>query len=112
MKRNNLFQENEFRNWLLNEKGMTHRVISDYVSRCKRVQNIFEITLNSSIKTEKRYISIMEDINSSHFLKNLKNANFKSVAATLRLAVRTYAIFLLGEKAIKYPKCYSIRISE
>ena len=86
--------KDSFREWLISKKAYSHRPARDMLSRCKRVERIFSISLDETIKTEK---SLDERL---HRLKNdadsyLKvGANHITSVGILRTAVRLYHEYL------------------
>ena len=86
--------KDNFREWLIRKKAYSPRPARDMFSRCKRVERIFNISLDKSIKTEKNLDELL------HRLKNDADSYLKAgvnhitSVGILRTAVRLYHEYL------------------
>ena len=86
--------KDNFREWLIRKKAYSPRPARDMLSRCKRVERIFNISLDKSIKTEKNLDELL------HRLKNDADSYLKAgvnritSVGILRTAVRLYHEYL------------------
>ena len=90
--------EYEFRTWLEHKKRITPRPISDYVSRCKRVERNLKISLDEEFKKDGGYSTMKllanaDDSALSSRLKFSEGAVIERGLASLRSAVNTYFEF-------------------
>jgi len=85
-------QDEMFRKWL--EKRYTSKkVVSDKLSRCRRVEKLFNINLDK-IKNNKAYDQLLSDINHNLEEKVDKNINFVLCKSNFRNALKLYKQFL------------------
>lgn len=101
------WDQKDFVDWLKTQ-GLSSRAASDYASRCKRVERIFQISLNKELINVDKFTSLMVDIQKyAKETANTRNAAY-NISGTLRLAVRKFALYLLGNKALSYPMNHSL----
>lgn len=86
--------KDNFREWLICKKAYSPRPARDMLSRCKRVERIFDISLAKSIKTEKDLDELLHRLkNDAHsYLK--AGASHTTSVSILRTAVRLYHEYL------------------
>jgi hypothetical protein len=86
-------QDADFRLWLENKRSIKGRYLSDIMSRCRRIERLLDMSLDSAVASEQklnRAISYLGH-NSKTYLR--RGADSKSVSM-LRVAVRYYAEFI------------------
>ena len=86
--------KDNFREWLIRNKAYSPRPARDMLSRCKRVERIFDISLDKSIKTEKNLDELLYKLknDADSYLKT--GANHTTSVGILRTAVRLYHEYL------------------
>jgi len=102
---NKLINEDEFRQWLINEKKYSKRVASDYISRCRKIQKEFNICLLDATDTKNKFIELTSIIKKEIWECDTSNIKSKySRFGNIKLAMRKYALFIhkYDEKELKY----------
>ena len=91
----------DFREWLVST-GLTKRVAGDYLSRCRRIQRVFNVDLYEAVSKETDYIDLLIRIwryaESNTNSQKAKHALNRS----LRAACKKYAEFKFPKKSKKY----------
>lgn len=97
----------DFSLWLI-AKGVSPRVASNYVSRCRRVEDKLNISLSAETISEKRFVVLMTRIQQySSDVASTKESAY-ALTATLRLAARKFAQYWAGKKAHNYPNSHGL----
>ena len=79
-------KQEKFKTWLENIRKLSKRPVSDYISRCKRVERELNINLDSD-----DILSLME--NDEEYDPIIINGNRKNGIASLKSAVSAYYTF-------------------
>lgn len=97
----------EFRQWLKTE-GLSDKVASDYLSRCKRVEEALGVCLVATTSTEDAFVQLMIDIH-SHVQNGSATTSAKyQTTGSLRSAVRKLARFAHGKRVDQYPSNHGL----
>jgi hypothetical protein len=82
--------DDNFREWLANSKNLSAKQIRDIVSRCNRVERVFNVSLDDVARSERKLETLFERTRSESktFLK--PGANQLLASSQLRSAVRKY----------------------
>lgn len=99
----------KYRNWLIEKKGITRTVASNYISRLKRVEKELNEDIDFCIETKNDYITLMEKTQTYIHKKEEDPKKRYALGASLRSAVKNYAIFKNPEMEKFYNdvKCYN-----
>ncbi len=96
-----------FRRWLQGD-GVSEKVASDYLSRCKRVQAALGVNLAAATVTEESFVQLMKDIQRySMSLSRVKTVNHR-ITGSLRSAVRKFARYTHGKRVDRYRKNHGL----
>jgi len=96
-----LTKKEAFNHWLINNKGVSPRVASNYISRCKRIQKEFNINLLSETQTIEKFNKLTIKINIYSRKKSTSTKSAYALSGNLISAVRKYAIFIHDHDEIK-----------
>ena len=94
-----------FRSWLT-RSGVSTRVAGNCSSRCRRVEVSLGLSLASEVASRKRYMALMERISDYAREASSTKQAAEALGATLRHAARKFAQYMLGDKALEYPRIY------
>ena len=90
-----IFDSDKFSEFL-RKKNLSRRVISDILSRCRRIEKELSISLVQSTDTLEKCILVMEQIN-TYSVKNSKTPQqLYTMGGTLRLSFRLFVEFQWG----------------
>ena len=98
-----------FQDWL-EEHGLSKKVAGDYVSRCRRVEKVLELSLLNSVKSEDRFVALLLQLNQFALVNTTSKSGFYTLKKTLKKSVSMYAEFVVGTKAKCYPRLYGSRV--
>lgn len=96
-----------FVNWLV-VNGISKRVAGNYASRCKRVEYNLGVDLCVEIVTEQRFIELMISIKRYSASVSKNKLSEYNLSGSLRLAVRKFAQYKIGNEALEYPACHRL----
>ena len=86
--------KDNFREWLICNKAYKPRPARDMLSRCKRVERIFNISLDKSIETQKNLEELLHRLKNDADSYLRVGANHTTSVGILRTAVRLYHEYL------------------
>lgn len=91
--------ETGLKNWLISEKNFGKKSAGDVVSRCRRIERILEISLDTSANTPEdlHHVATRLKEESSTYLK--PDVNKVYAVAVLRRAATLYSEYLALQKA-------------
>jgi len=105
-----MFKENkeDFREWLIEDKGLSSRAAGNILSRCKRLDGIVLESLHSSISSPESYLIALKKIKEYAKIEKQSAKTQYTLTATLRAAMKKYCEFINPETFEKYPNAYSL----
>lgn len=84
-----------FRSWLVHDKGYPAAVVSNHVSRCRRVERELALSLDASVNTDAGLEGVVDRIR-EEILTYASDKGRREGQASLISATRRYAEFLAG----------------
>ena len=91
-----------FKLWLKKNFNLSERASSNYVSRCRRVERELNISLKDYLHNKNSYMELMETIKKHSKEKTKTSSSQYALTATLRGAVKKYALFCFPKNAEIY----------
>ena len=107
--RKRLCKEEKFKSWLCGSANLSPRVTRDILSRCRRVQIALGIRLEVSVRNQQEFKKLTDQINEYAITQPLSAVARRNLANVLRYAVRKYAAFSVGLRALRYPNRFQSR---
>lgn len=106
-----MFQNNqeEFRQWLIKEKGLSDRVAGDTISRCRRLNKEVIGSIDRSVSSTESYLSALREIGAYSIKNKEKYSSQYTLGSSLRVALKKYCEFINPTTHKNYPNIYSIR---
>ena len=92
-----MLKEVEFRSWLLTVYELQPKSACDVLSRCRRIERDFDISLDDTLRTHEGFSSLILKIKDS-YTPELTSSKSKpySITGTLIRACRLYCEFRFG----------------
>jgi hypothetical protein len=80
-----------FRQWLTKSKNMPDKQARDVVSRCNRIERVFNVSLDDVVRSQRKLETLLErtSVEADNYLK--AGANQLTASSQLRTAARKYA---------------------
>jgi DNA (cytosine-5)-methyltransferase 1 len=103
---NSLRGESKFRRWLM-ASGINDKTARDIVSRCKRIQRIYEINLADTVNNSKNYLDVMKSLGDDVRTYSNSERPAYHIYGALRHALAKYSRFRKGQIVARGP--YSVR---
>jgi len=89
-----MIKENTFKKWLIEEKQYNEYSARDVLSRCRRVEKVFNIKLSKTVKSINGYNNIRQRL-LDEFHRYIKpGANTKKSVSAIVTAIKVYHNFL------------------
>lgn len=98
----------DFRDWLVNEKGLSVKVSRDIQSRCKRLDTEVLESIDFAISSPEFYLQALKNIRSYAIANNGSKSTQYAMTSTLRAALRKYCEYRNPESFNLYPNGYSL----
>ena len=100
----NLWDQDKFYKFLISRKQISHRVAKNYISRCKRIENLFGVNLLNETSSIEGYVNLCEKI-LRYSEKNCKTTKeVSTLSGNLRMSARAFALYAHGIKS--FPREY------
>lgn len=99
------WDSDEFYKFLVIKQNISKRVAGNYISRCRRIEMLFDVDLARLTKSPEAYLNLVEKIavyGEQHYQTRGEVMIF---TGTLRLALKKFALFFHGSK-VKFPRQY------
>ncbi|MGP9750089.1 hypothetical protein [Psychrobacter sp. AOP31-B2-9] len=105
-----MFKENkeDFRQWLIEEKGLSAKVTGDILSRCKRLDKCISQSIEEAVSSPQSYLIALKDIGTYATLNKQTAKSQYNLTATLRAAIRKYCEYRNPETFECYPSGNSL----
>jgi hypothetical protein len=96
----------EFKTWLIETNRLSPKAAGDIVSRLRRISNHIEVNIETAISSEESFIVLLKQIKSYSINHSTSKNSAYTLSATLKSALRKYAIFRHPKNAKKYLNLY------
>ena len=98
----------DFKSWLVKEKGLSKKVASDIVSRCKRLDNDILDSIDNSVESIDNYMIALEIIKKYAACNSFSIKGQYALSSSLRSAMRKYCEFRKPSEITRYPNGYNL----
>ncbi len=99
----------DFRAWLIEDKGLSAKAAGDVLCRCKRLDSgILSANIDIAISTPKDYLQALQDVGQYASVNRSSKTSIYSMAGVLRSALRKYCEFCNPDSFAYYPTAHSI----
>lgn len=105
-----MFEENRenFRQWLIDDKGLSLKASGDVICRCKRLDSEVIKSIDLSISSPEFYLMALKDIKTYAIANKTNKQTQYTLMSTLRAAMKKYCEYVNPKKFEQYPNGYSI----
>lgn len=86
-----------FREWVMETRGYSLRASGDAVSRCKRVERLLRVNLDTALRSAAGYERLQERVASETEFHLKPGASRRTSVGVLRSAIKLYRAFLVGQ---------------
>ncbi|KJG15289.1 hypothetical protein [Photobacterium angustum] len=98
----------DFKAWLMDEKGLSKKVASDIVSRCKRLDSDILESIDDSINSIDNYLLALSIIKKYAMQNSVSIKGQYALSSSLRSAMRKYCEFRKPSEINRYPNGYNL----
>lgn len=98
----------DFRTWLVTDKGLSIKVSRDIQCRCKRLDSEILESIDFAVSSPEFYLQALKDIRSYAIANNRNKSSQYAMTSTLRAALRKYCEYCNPESFSLYPNGYSL----
>ncbi|MCD9472917.1 hypothetical protein [Photobacterium phosphoreum] len=101
-------RKEDFREWLIEQKGISRRVAGNIISRCKRLDEEVLGSIDLSVSSVDNYLSALSMIKSYSLANKSKDSAKYAMSASLRAAIRKYCEYRNPDDILRFPNAYHL----
>ncbi len=99
----------DFKKWLVDEKGLSIKVAGNVLCRCKRLNNeILQCSIDQAVSTPQHYLQALIEVGQYAVANSSSNSSRYAMTGSLRCALKKYCEYRNPNTYSFYPTANSI----